>query len=243
MTPLNTLQAVMRVAPMTRWIIIANVLFFAIMSFLPGLRQAMSLMPGYGFMQLIESGNLLYMLSAALSLVTYAFAHADIFHLLSNMLFFFLLAPPVEITLGSRRFLHFYLMLSVLSGLAFLVFTASPTPGTVVFDESGMATPVMMIGASGAVMGVMAAFLVFWPRAVMLELFALKVRALYVIGLYALGQVHSYLSGSIAAETFWLHLAGFVSGAVVSFIIKERKLLPIAQLYGEDADSPTEEKE
>ncbi len=78
--------------------------------------------------------------------VTYMFAHAGPWHLLMNMLMLFFFGPRLERRLGSRAFAHFYLLCGLCAGLV------------------SMSTPSFIVGASGAIYGVLAAFAVFWPR-------------------------------------------------------------------------------
>src|SRR5688572_15523617 len=84
------------------------------------------------------------------TLITYQFLHGGILHLLSNMLFLWVFGDNVEDALGHRKFLIFYLLCGVAGGLAHAAFLPS--------------SPVPLIGASGAVAGVIAAYLMLHPR-------------------------------------------------------------------------------
>ncbi len=85
------------------------------------------------------------------NLVTYAFLHADWLHLLTNMLFLWIFGDNIEDAMGHVKFLGFYLLCAVLAGLTHIAFN---------FDSYGP-----LIGASGAVAGVMGAYILLYPHA------------------------------------------------------------------------------
>lgn len=123
---------------MTPWVlrlVVANVVIFALQSFVP--------LP-YGLFALVPS-QILY---RPWTLVTYMFLHGGMTHILFNMLALFFFASRVESRLGSRRFLTLYFIAGITGGLLSLPFTPN----------------VQIIGASGGVFGVMMAFAMFWPR-------------------------------------------------------------------------------
>lgn len=81
--------------------------------------------------------------------VTYMFLHASLFHITSNMFIFLIFAFPVERSLGTTKFLLLYLISGVSSALFFLLLEATGLP---------------LVGASGAVFGVMTAYAVLYPK-------------------------------------------------------------------------------
>ncbi len=124
---------------MTPWVarlLFLNVLMFGLTIVVPGLGDALMFVPAL-------------FLSRPWTIVTYMFLHGGFGHIFFNMFALFFFGPRLEARMGSRRFLGLYLASGVMGGL--LSFT-SPAIG--------------VIGASGAVYGVMFAFAYFWPREV-----------------------------------------------------------------------------
>ena len=117
-------------------------------------------------------------LPAPLTLITYMFLHANFMHVFGNMIFLFVFGDDIEEALGHWRFLGFYLACGIGAGLAFVL--SDPSSHT------------DLIGASGAVAGVIAAYLLFRPCAkvtCLLGLIPLRLRAYWVIGVWAIWQV------------------------------------------------------
>lgn len=148
------------------------------------------------------------------TLATYMFFHGGWLHIISNMLFLWVFADNVEDQMGHARFALFYLLCGAGSGLVHaLVLPASQSP---------------MIGASGAIAGVIGAYLVMFPeRKVWVLLFfgiPLKISALIVLGLWILTQVMSYSAGQYGdAQVAWIaHIAGFFIGAVLIFVMRRQ---------------------
>jgi len=143
-----------------------------------------------------------------LTLVTSQFLHAGWLHLIFNMLFLWVFGNNVEDRLGRVRFLPFYLACGALAGLAQSV--ADP--------ESA----VPLIGASGAISGVLGAYLVLYPRVrvwtVVLPFFFLpfKLPAWLWLAIYLALQV-LYLGGSAGGGdvAYLAHIGGFVAGAAL----------------------------
>ena len=142
------------------------------------------------------------------TVLTSMFLHADIFHLLGNVWFLWIFGDNVEDRLGRGRFLLFYL----LSGLAaaFGQFAADPT------------SPVPMIGASGAIAGVLGAYLRFFPGARVLAVVPIfffaqlvEIRAVVFLGIWFLIQIVSSLLGG-SGVAWWAHIGGFVAGFLLA---------------------------
>jgi membrane associated rhomboid family serine protease len=157
------------------------------------------------------------------TLLTSVFMHGSWFHLLGNMLYLWIFGNNVEDVFGRLGFLVFYLVMGVAAGAGqILIAPASQVP---------------VIGASGAIAGVMGAYFVFWPRAridtLLLVPFGLvfvrviPLPAIVVLGLWFLLQflqgASSALSG--AAEggvAWWAHIGGFLAGAAVGLLFRGR---------------------
>lgn len=143
-------------------------------------------------------------------LFTSQFLHADAFHLIFNMLFLWVFGNNVEDRLGRLRFLPFFLICGAAAGLA----QSAADPGSTI----------PLIGASGAISGVLGAYLVLWPRVriwtVVLPFVFLpfKLPAWIWLGVYFAMQF-LYLGDAATADgggvAYLAHIGGFVAGAVL----------------------------
>lgn len=148
-----------------------------------------------------------------LSPLTSMFLHGGWFHLLGNLWFLWVFGNNVEDSMGRARFLIFYLMCGLSAALAQAV--ANP----------GSALP--MVGASGAIGGVMGAYASLYPRAhvemlIVLGFYVTRavVPALVVLGYWFLLQLVGgipSLQNEGGGVAFWAHVGGFASGFVLSF--------------------------
>ncbi|MDI4665939.1 rhomboid family intramembrane serine protease [Xanthobacter autotrophicus] len=149
-------------------------------------------------------------LPAPLSLVTYMFLHGGWLHLIGNMAFLFVFADNVEDALGHWRFLVFYLLCGILAGIAHVV--ADP------------ASEAPLVGASGAVAGVIAAYLVLHPNirlwALVLMKIPLRVPAYWAIGAWFALQVWQILASSDHDTAWWAHVGGFLAGAALVTVMR-----------------------
>jgi len=148
----------------------------------------------------------------ALTLITYSFLHGDVWHLAGNMVFLWVLADNVEDALGHIRYLAFYLICAMVAGYAY------------VLTEPTSHSPV--IGASGAVAGNIAAYLMLHPRAKMWVLvFAripIRLSALYVLGIWVAFQLFALIGGGGEEIAWWSHVGGLVAGAVLIVFLRKR---------------------
>ena len=149
-----------------------------------------------------------------LTLLTSMFMHGGWLHLGGNMLFLFIFGDNVEHYVGSVLYLAFYLVAGIVASLAqILVDPTSPIPN---------------LGASGAIAGVLGAYIVLFPRnrvVVFLLRFLVPVPAVVAIGLWAVLQfVNGIGSIAVTAETggvaYMAHVGGFVTGVVVGFLAR-----------------------
>lgn len=143
--------------------------------------------------------------------ITSMFVHGGWEHILGNSLFFWVFGKGIEDSMGSARFLVFYLICGLIGAALHVAVNA--------------ASPVPTIGASGAISGIMGAFLVLYPRArinMFFFFFVLPIRAWLVLlywfgiqvveGLPQLGQLNPSISGGVAV---WAHVGGFLSGVLL----------------------------
>jgi membrane associated rhomboid family serine protease len=157
----------------------------------------------------------------ATSLVTSQFLHGGWMHVIGNMVYLWIFGDNVEDRLGHLKFLIFYLGAGVAAGLLQVFF--NPFSG------------VPMVGASGAIAGVMGAYFVLYPHsrvltAVFVVIFfdIVEIPALFFLGLWFLMQLLSGI-GSLGAShaagggtAFWAHVGGFVVGAAVGLALRRR---------------------
>lgn len=157
--------------------------------------------------------------------VTSMFLHGSWSHLLGNLLFFWVFGNNIEDSMGRMRFLIFYLVCGIVAALAHVV--VQP------------ASPVPTVGASGAISGILGAYLVLYPKirvrmlfifivffkvfripawAVLIWWFVLQV----ITGLPELTSVRPEVSGGVAV---WAHVGGFVAGLVLVKFFESRRLV------------------
>jgi membrane associated rhomboid family serine protease len=139
------------------------------------------------------------------TLLTYMFFHADVFHLVGNMLFLWVFGDNVEDAMGHARFLVFYLACGVFAGL----FHAWVQPDS---DSP-------LIGASGAVAGVIAAYLMLHPRVnvwvLAFKVIPLRISAGWVLGIWIAMQVVMVAMSNVGPVAWWAHIGGLIAGAVL----------------------------
>jgi len=170
-------------------------------------------------------------------LFTSMFMHGSFMHLAGNMLFLWVFGDNVEDAMGHRRFLVFYLatgLLAQAAQLAALCLEAGAPPVYPISAEvvmSGVVTsPVVgwfipVVGASGAISGVLAAYYLLYPSArvrmlvpIFIIITTMSVPAAFVIGYWFLLQLLSGVMGSSAGGgvAWWAHVGGFVGGLLLT---------------------------
>jgi membrane associated rhomboid family serine protease len=155
------------------------------------------------------------------TLVTYQFLHAGWWHLLSNMLFLFVFADNVEDAYGHAAFAFLYLTAGVIAALVYIVLA----------PRSDMP----LVGASGAVSGVLGAYAVLFPRARVWILLFLKlpirIGAIWVLGGWFVLQVVSWWMDRANPEAgiAWsAHVGGFLTGAGLTYLLRRRLWLRLS---------------
>jgi membrane associated rhomboid family serine protease len=141
-------------------------------------------------------------------LVTYMFVHASIGHIFFNMLALFLFGVQVEQRLGSHEFLSLYMFTGIMAGVFSLVFY-------VVTGSYG----VFLVGASGAVFGVLLAFATLYPEAMIYIFGIIPVRAPILVLGYTVISLFFGVSGGGGNVAHFTHLAGFAF-AYLYFLVR-----------------------
>ena len=154
------------------------------------------------------------------TLVSYMFLHGDIAHLIGNMAFLWVFGDNVEDALGHLKFALFYVVCGIAGGLAHAVMLpASPHP---------------LIGASGAVAGVIVAYLILYPQVrvwvLAFRFIPLRITALFALGLWVASQFamlaipYIVPGAKIGPISWWAHIGGIVAGA--GLVIAMRRVDP-----------------
>ena len=169
------------------------------------------------------------MVPAELTLLTSMFLHGGWMHLIGNMLYLWIFGNNIEDAMGHGRFVAFY----VLCGLAAAFAQA--------FQDTGSQIP--MIGASGAISGVLGAYLLLYPKARVLVLIPLgiffyttRIRALWVLGFWGVLQ---FINASMANPgeggiAWWAHVGGFVAGMALILVFRKSHV----PLFGHGHERP-----
>ena len=158
---------------------------------------------------------------SSLSVITAMFLHAGWMHVIGNMLYLWIFGDNVEDRLGHGGFLVFYLAAGSVAAVAQLFINPLST--------------VPMVGASGAIAGVMGAYFVLYPESrVLTAVFVLfffdlvEIPAIFFLGIWFLMQLLSGV-GSLGASNaagggtaFFAHIGGFVVGALVGVVLRLR---------------------
>jgi membrane associated rhomboid family serine protease len=166
---------------------------------------------GFGFTPAVFGGSAelppqLYEIPSALTLVTSMFMHGGWGHLLGNMLYLWIFGDNIEDSMGHGRFIIFYLICGLVATLAHFVALPDSTIPT--------------IGASGAISGVLGAYLVLHPRAKILVpiiIIPLFLPAYLLLAGWIAFQVFSASlgQGDAGGVAWWAHIGGFVAGMIL----------------------------
>lgn len=162
------------------------------------------------------------------------FMHGGWLHLLGNMWFLWIFGNNVEDSMGHFRFAVFYLLCGLAAAGLEMALTNNPE--------------VPMVGASGAIGGVMGAYILLFPRVqVHLLIFfgffftTIAVPAIFMLGYWFALQLLGGFT-SVTAEgggvAFWAHVGGFVAGAVLIYLFRDPRLLARHPYHGWGARSP-----
>ena len=170
------------------------------------------------FVNQLSSGNAT--VSTFVPLITHQFLHGGWLHVLGNMLYLWIFGDNVEDAMGSATFLVFYLLCGVVAAVG-----------------QGLVAPAPMVGASGAISGVLGAYLVMYPTAriatlVFLGIFitVIQLPALIVIGFFVVLQIiegvaELRIAGQAATQhvAYFAHVFGFLAGAILLPLLRRNR--------------------
>jgi membrane associated rhomboid family serine protease len=215
----------MRIVPLVTYsVLLACLIVFVWQSTLPVVAQQRAIL-SLGLIPAVLFGHaalppMLDVVPPTATIFTSMFLHGGIMHLAGNMLFLWIFSDNVEEALGHVRFALFYALCGVAAALA----QALPD----------VSSQIPMIGASGAVSGVLGAYLLLYPHArvvlmapVGFSLRPVKLPAIVVLGFWFLLQLVSSLlvGGEGGGVAFRAHLGGFVAGMFLVTLLRPGRLL------------------
>ena len=173
------------------------------------------------------------------TVLTSMFIHGDLTHLIGNMIYLSVFGSGIETRIGKRRFLTLYLLSGVLASAAHMVILLLFTEPVLIYSPLGVAvydplkTP--CVGASGAISGLLGAYLLLLPGATLRILtfigfipVVISIPAILFIGLWFLYQLYmGYLSLLLPSPffsgvAFWAHIGGFLTGLIIAPLIGRR---------------------
>ena len=222
----NTPLRVIRFQYVTGALILVNVIVFLLTGAFNSEEYMWAVATGYGIVpveliHVVDPGTAYNPIPEPLTLITYQFLHGGWWHLISNMAFLWVFADNVEDAFGHVGFLIFYLLCGTAAGLTH----------TLVAPES--AAP--LIGASGAVSGVLASYLLLYPKArIWILLFLripLPISAVWALSGWFLLQVVSAFMATDEGDqvAWWSHIGGFLCGLILTFVLRSRLLVRPSQ--------------
>jgi membrane associated rhomboid family serine protease len=193
-----------RITPLTGALIVANVLIFALVSFLDA-RQADQLFIWFALWPpeaTLYTGDRLF---EPWQLLTYGFLHGGFMHLFFNMFALYMFGPDLERLFGTKRYAIYYFFCVIGAALMHLiVMGASNIP------------PGPMVGASGAVFGLLLAYAMAWPHRQLMLLFPpIPMPAWLFVTLYGILELWSGVTQTSSGVAHFAHLGGLATGWVL----------------------------
>lgn len=139
--------------------------------------------------------------------ITYMFIHGGWWHLFFNMWSLILFGPPVEMQVGTKRFIYYYLLCGIGSALT-----------NQAMALLGIIPPSILVGASGAIYGLMAAAAFFFPHAKLFIIpIPVPIKLKYLVGFYTLFEMYQGVT-AIDGVAHFAHLGGIVAGSIIIII-------------------------
>ncbi|MGA7674801.1 MAG: rhomboid family intramembrane serine protease [Rhizomicrobium sp.] len=153
--------------------------------------------------------------SALINIFTSMFVHGGIWHLAGNMLYLWIFGNNIEDAMGHARFVLFYLLCGVAAAL------------TMAFMDPASTVP--MVGASGAISGVLGAYMLLYPRArvtvvvpIVIIFYPFRISAVWVVGVWFAMQLFSAATSTPDSPgvAWWAHIGGFAAGLALTPFLK-----------------------
>ena len=175
-----------------------------------------------------------------LTLLTYMFLHGDPLHLAGNMLFLWVFGDNVEDAMGHLKFLAFYILCGVIGGICHAISAEYGFAQLLVkaAAQGESAGKVPLIGASGAVAGVIAAYLMLHPHVrvwvLAFRFIPLRITATLALGAWIATQFVMLLIPDTGPVAWWAHIGGILAGAVLVMVMRR----PGVPLFDRPPPSP-----
>ncbi len=157
-----------------------------------------------------------------IQIATYMFTHGNGWHILFNMFSLVMFGPPVEYALGAKKFLSYYF----LAGIGALVLQFASYWYAIHYD--GIPQPfieeIPMLGASGAIFGILAAYGMLFPDNMMMLIFPpIPMKAKYMVLLFMVVELYQGVWGAPTAIAHFAHLGGAIFGALLILFWRSRR--------------------
>jgi membrane associated rhomboid family serine protease len=201
--------------PWVMWVVLAlNVLVLVYLLLLPAetvqvLAFVFGVVPAF-VTKAINTDELNLLIPPVMTLGTYTFLHGNWLHLAGNMIFLWVFGDNVEAAMGHARFIVFYLLCGVAGGLVHIA--------------SDPSSPVPLIGASGAVAGILAAYLMLYPMAhvtvLLFGLMTVRIHAYWFLGAWIALQAVNLLLFESSGVSYWSHVGGLIAGAGLIVVLR-----------------------
>jgi membrane associated rhomboid family serine protease len=161
-------------------------------------------------------------------LLTYAFIHTDFWHILINMLMFWMFATEVCKSLGEKNFTALYLLSAIFAGIF-----------SIPFHACGLMGDNPVIGASGALFGIMAAYAFLFPEQIILMFFIIPMKIKYAIWIFI--AIDLFMANSGDGIAHFAHLGGVLSGYL--FMLFWSKNISLESFFAKPNDPETYSRE
>lgn len=230
MIPLRDSETTRRLTPVNTILILANVAVFVLEARFgrhAALRLARyAMVPAHIVHQHLSDPR--HAVATLDTFITSTFLHAGFMHIAGNMLYLFIFGPAIEERLGTPRYLCFYFAAAIAAGLAMVAM--------------GPESRVPVIGASGAIAGVLGAYFVIYPRGritTILPLFffwpMVEIPAYFYLLFWFVAQLYAgIISGAqgptVGGVAFWAHVGGFLFGVAIAPMLAHVRAAPMRRV-------------
>jgi len=233
--PLKDINKSLTTPHINRLILIANIIIFAVywlsranilldVTFAYNLEQNFTMIPNG-----IVNGQRLYTLFTSMFMHDPSGFFAGLVHLFSNMLFLYIFGDNIEDIFGHAGYLVFYIFSGLVASLAHIMsLFFAPFIGNLIGVPGTLDLTTGVVGASGAISGVLGAYIVLYPKTKIIALvfyFILPVPAIVFLGFWFIMQwFYGFfdISGGVA---YWAHIGGFIAGMILALVfgLKRKK--------------------
>lgn len=145
------------------------------------------------------------------TIVTYMFLHGDFGHLLFNMIALFFLGPELERRIGGKLFLIVYFVSGILSGVGHILFISNPM--------------IPVIGASGAIFGVLACLAIIAPR-MTIYIYFFPIKMIHALLFFIVINLIMLPLGTVGGVAYFAHLIGLIVGSIFGVILNKKAYGP-----------------